>query len=66
MDNILNSAIKLTLMIDVSSPILILPFSMNNDLKCECWIINLGNLKVHTQQHEDNNYDCYKLELIDT
>jgi hypothetical protein len=65
-DYILNSAIKLNLQLDVASPILILPFTMNNDAKSECWIINLGNLRMSTGDSGVAYYDCYNIQLMQT
>jgi len=31
------------LMIEIASPILVIPFQKNNDINSECWVFNMGN-----------------------
>ena len=63
---ILATSIKHKIRIFISAPMLIIPFSHNNnDKNCECWIFNLGNLllKSSENQQPDSFYDLFELKI---
>jgi hypothetical protein len=42
--DVLKTKQKNRLRFDIASPILVIPFMMNNDINTECWIFNMGNI----------------------
>lgn len=38
------------LLIEIASPLLVIPFKRNNDIDSECWIFNMGN--IHLTNYE--------------
>lgn len=57
----------------LASPYVIIPFKPNNDPSNECWMLNLGTLKVKTNEMvlsnsiniEEKIFDIYDIELSD-
>ena len=65
------TSMKLNVLLE--SPYIIVPFQSNNDPSNECWLINLGTLKVKTNDFllrsdvtpEEKIYDMYDVQLSD-
>ena len=65
-----DSATKQKIDISIAAPLIILPFTQNNDIQAECWVFNLGNLEVKTDDaifdpnsEEGKMYDMYNINL---
>jgi hypothetical protein len=47
------------------SPTLVIPFSDDTNLKCECWVWNFGNLRVNSSPNAESEFiKAYQLFLI--
>ena len=57
--------------IDISSPLIILPFSANNDINSECWVYNIGDIRIKTNEDflsnsepiEEKPYEIYDIDV---
>ena len=64
------TATKQKIDISIAAPLIILPFTQNNDIKSECWIFNLGNLRIRTDDQvfdanseQGKMYDMFNIDL---
>ena len=48
--DILSNSLKLKLRMEIASPVLVVPFQHNNDFSTECWVLNLGNFLLTSQE----------------
>jgi len=57
------SHLKKQIFIKFAAPVLIIPFLQNADVNSECWVANLGDLLVNTEELDSGLYERFNVEL---
>ena len=56
---------KMSIAVKLASPVIVIPFLQNADIKSACWVMQLGDLVVNSKDAEQDEkiYDIYNINL---